>query len=235
MVRYSKAPFLIGGLSYSPILANNSWRKILDASNKGKAAELWNIGAEKDIILTTGETLTLQIYGFDHDDLSSGGKAGITFGMKNLMAEKRAMSTTNTNVGSFTGTDIMYPWLTGELWNSLPVDLRSAIRTVVKRTSAGDQYTFILSENMSLFLFSEVECFGSITNSATGEGSQYPIFTDAASRIKYQSNGAGSATAWWGRSPVSANAAAFCGVNINGNNSGIGSSGSHGVCFGFCI
>jgi hypothetical protein len=51
---------------------------------------------------------------------------------------------------------------------------------------------------MSIFLFSEIEIFGTNTESFTGEGTQYPIFTNAASRVKRLSNGTGGASIWWG-------------------------------------
>ena len=34
----------------------------------------------------------MEIWGFNHDDLATGGKAGITFGMRDLMANTRQMN-----------------------------------------------------------------------------------------------------------------------------------------------
>ena len=88
---------------------------------------------------------------------------------------------------------------------------------------------------MKLFLFSEIEIFGSTTYSKAGEGSQYSYFATAANRIKYLSNGAGSASWWWERSPSGSNSSHFCVVSSNGSAS-LGSAGStYGVCFGFCV
>ena len=61
------------------------------------------MGDEKNISVN-GETLTLVIVGFGHDDLASGGKAGITFGLKHLMKDTRQMNSSNTNSGGFTGS-----------------------------------------------------------------------------------------------------------------------------------
>ncbi len=58
-------------MSYDPVLANNTWEQISEASALGLASELWNLGDEKD---------GCAIIGFNHDDLADGsGKAGITF------------------------------------------------------------------------------------------------------------------------------------------------------------
>lgn len=217
----------------STTLAENSWAQIAAVSAAGNAENYWKVGDELDIVVN-GETLTFQIYGFNHDDLTGGGKAGITFGMKNLMAETRQMNSTNTNAGSFTGS-AMYDWLQNTLYPALPEDLRGLIKAVDKKTSAGQQSTTIKTESMKLFLFSPIEN-GLRTTTAVyqDEGETYPIFTDNASRIKYLANGAGSANTWWERSPGAASSTYFCSVNSGGGAVGSASS-SYGVCFGFCI
>lgn len=106
--------------------------------------------------------------GFNHDDLASGGKAGITFGMKNLMATTRRMNASNTNSGGFTGSE-MYSWLQNTLLPTLPSDLQAVLKSVNKKTSAGSQSSTINTNSMKLFLFSEIEIFGSTTYSKAGE------------------------------------------------------------------
>lgn len=220
-------------LFFNSVLANNTWAQIAKASAAGKASSLWKVGDEKDITVS-GETLTLVIMGFGHDDLESGGKAGITFGLKNLMANTRAMNSSNTNSGGFTGS-AMYSWLTTTLLSSLPADLQTVLKSVKKKTSAGSQSSTINTNTMKLFLFSEIEIFGSTTYSVPGEGSQYSYFATAANRIKYLSNGSGSAKWWWERSPHASDSHNFCDVNSNGAASINGASGASGVCFGFCV
>ena len=217
----------------SPTLANNTWAQIAAASEAGVAASTWSVGDTKNITVG-GETLTVEIVGFNHDDLASGGKAGITFGLKNLMANTRQMNSSNTNAGGFTGSD-MYDWLQGTLLNSLPSDLRAVLKSVNKKTSAGSQSSTINTNAMKIFLFSEIEIFGSVTYSKSGEGSQYSRFATASSRIKYLSNGSGSANYWWERSPNGSNSNGFCIVSSNGNASYYYADLSRGVCFGFCV
>lgn len=217
----------------SPTLANNTWAQIAAASEAGVAASTWSVGDTKNITVG-GETLTVEIVGFNHDDLASGGKAGITFGLKNLMANTRQMNSSNTNAGGFTGSD-MYDWLQGTLLNSLPSDLRAVLKSVNKKTSAGSQSSTINTNAMKIFLFSEIEIFGSVTYSKSGEGSQYSRFATASSRIKYLSNGSGSADLWWERSPYGDGSGFFCTVNSNGAANTNAANSSWGVCFGFCV
>lgn len=218
----------------STTLAENSWAQIATVAAAGTAENYWKVGDEIDIVVN-GETLTLQIYGFNHDNLTGGGKAGITFGMKNLMAEKRQMNSSNTNAGGFTGS-AMYDWLQNTLYPALPEDLKAAIKAVDKKTSAGSQSTTINTDSMKLFLFSAIENgLRTTDNVYKDEGETYPIFTDNASRIKRLENGAGSASTWWERSPSATASTHFCYVYSNGSANSNYVSYSSGVCFGFCI
>ena len=214
-------------------LSEESWDRINEISQSGKASEYWQVGDEKNITVN-GEALTLVIVGFNHDDLASGGKAGITFGMKNLMATTRKMNSSDTNKGGFTGSE-MYSWLQDTLLPTLPSDLQAVLKSVNKKTSAGSQSLTINTNSMKLFLFSEIEVFGSTTYSASGEGSQYDYFATAANRIKYLFNGSGPAKVWWERSPSGSNSTYFCSVNNNGNANNYSASVTRGVCFGFCV
>lgn len=215
-------------------LSDATWAQISEISKAGYASMLWSIGDEKDITVN-GETLTLQIYGFNHDNLTGGGKAGITFGLKNLMATKRRMNASNTYAGGFTGSE-MYTWLQGDLLSSLPADLQTVIKSVNKKTSAGSQSTTINTDSMKLFLFSAIENGLRTTEDVyKDEGETYPIFTDDNSRIKYLSNGSGSVDDWWERSPLTTALSNVCLVNKSGSVTSIIASGIKGVCFGFCV
>lgn len=218
----------------STTLAENSWVQIAAVAAAGNAENYWKVGDELDVVVN-GETLTFQIYGFNHDNLTGGGKAGITFGMKHLMAETRQMNSTNTNAGSFTGS-ALYSWLENTIFPALPEDLRSLIKPVDKKTSAGQQSTTIKTESMKLFLFSPIENgLRTTTDVYKDEGETYPIFTDNASRIKNLANGAGSAYWWWERSPFVTTSSYFCIVHSGGGADYNFASHSYGVCFGFCI
>lgn len=220
-------------LFFNSVLANNTWAQIAEASAAGKASQLWNVGDTKDIIVS-GEALTLEIVGFNHDDLPGGGKAGITFGLKHLMANTRKMDSSSTNENGFTGTT-MYTWLQNTLLPSLPSDLQDVIKMVNKKTSAGDCSSAINTNAMKLFLFSEIEIFGSIEYSVNGEGAQYSRFATTASRIKYLANGTGGANNWWERSPDANDPDYFCNVTAPCDADSNSPTTAKGVCFGFCV
>lgn len=217
----------------STTLENTPWDEISAIAETGAADDYWSVGDAKNIVVNE-ETLTLEIIGFNHDDKTSGGKAGITFACKNLMANTRQMNSTATNAGGFTGS-AMYSWMSTTLYNNLPSDLKAVVKQVNKKTSAGSQSTTINTNAMYLFLLAEIEVFGSTTYSVSGEGSRYARFTDASSRIKYLSNGSGGAGWWWLRSPYRANSNGFCFVISDGRASSSDANTSYGVCFGFCV
>lgn len=223
------------GLDIKPTLADNDWATIAAVSEMGMASTYWSVGDTKDITLSTGETLTLVIMGFDHDDLQSGGKAGITFGLRHLMKDTRYMHSGNTNAGGFTGSEL-YAWLQDTLLHALPSDLQAVIKTANKKTSAGNQSATISTNAMKLFLFSEQEFFGAKFASTGGEGTQYSYFETEANRIKKLQNGAGAACAWWSRSPVSNNSYRYVIAHKEGGSPSSQSARvSQGVCFGFCV
>lgn len=83
-------------------------------------------------------------------------------------------------------------------------------------------------------MFSEAEIIGDdVEYSASGEGSQYPYFADAANRIKKRHGG--DSCGWWLRSPNVTDAYGFRCVNADGNVYGGYASISGGVSFGFCL
>ncbi|MCI8331991.1 MAG: S8 family serine peptidase [Clostridiales bacterium] len=214
-------------------LADNSWEQISAASQAGVADLLWHVGDEKKVKLSTGESLTLQIYGFNHDNLTAGGKAGITFGLKEIMQNARAMAGSDTNQGGFTESS-MYRWLNEDVYKSLPADLRTSIKAADKKTSVGGGSTNIRTDSMKIFLFSEVECFGTTYHSAEGEGQKYAIFTDDESRIKVLEGP--QILEWWERSPRLSDTSSFCLVHATGHAGYVAAGWPYaGVNFGFCV
>ena len=215
------------------VLNNFSWAEIDAIGQSGAASQYFSVGDTKDISVS-GETLTMEIVGFNHDNLQSGGKADITFGMKNLMKDFRQMNSTNINSGSFVNSG-MYEYLNGTFYNGMPSDLRSVIKSVNKVTGKGGSLSGNRTDAMKIFLFSEQEVFGSKTDSFGNEGSQYSRFTTSSTRIKKLNNGAGSATWWWLRSPYSGSSYSFCCVRSDGTADYFNASSSYGVCAGFCV
>jgi len=217
----------------SPVFGENSWTQIGRAISTNTIPPSWKLRDEKDVTLTTGEVLTFQIGGLRHDNLADGsGKAPFTLILKNLMAETRQMHSTFDV--RFVNSE-MYAWLTGVLFPSLPADLRAIIKPVRKEISTGPRYNVLTTDDMLIFLLSAMEC-GQSGDAVGGEGMQYPIFTDDASRVKHLANGATAATQWKTRS-INANTMQFIAFTETGAlniNYSINTDYA-GVCFGVCI
>lgn len=219
---------LFNGMSgdISTTLENNSWEVISTLSQSGEAANYWSVGDTKDVTLTSGETITLVILGFNHD---SG--AGITFGMQDCLNTTYLMNSSATNVGGW-NSSVMRTSTMETLYSLLPPDLQSVIVAVPKLTSAGNTSTTITTTSDKLFLLSEIEVWGTTSYSASGEGTQYAYYANGGTRVKSVN---GSPNGWWLRSPYSDYTYTFCNVDYNGNASINNAHYSSGVSFGFGV
>lgn len=220
-------------------LADSTWAEISAASADGTASTKWAVGDEKTITLTTGEEVTLQILGFNHDDKADGsGKAGITFGMKNLLAAKYPMNSTETNKGGWNSSAMRTSTMV-TLLSQLPSDLRSVIKGVSKKATAGNKSTSIITSTDSLFLFSRIELDATTMTGYKNEGEQYEYWktrNTSEDRKKYLSNGAGEYSAWWLRSPDTTETNTFeCVISASYGFTSYPANSLYGVCFGFCV
>ena len=217
-----------------------SWSDIAALSESGSADKYFSVGDEKTISLTTGEQVTLVILGFDHDDLTSGGKAGMTIGMKNLLATTYRMNATGTNAGGWDESEMRTSTM-ATLLSQLPSDLQGVIKQVNKKATAGSQSTSITTSADKLWLLAEVEVDGTTSAGYADEGEQYEYWktvkdgTVAADRIKYLSNGSGSAYSWWLRSPYVSSSNSFRCIISAGDVYSVNADGTRGVSFGFCV
>lgn len=241
-----------------PSFAESDWATIAEEAKNGNAKKYFAVGDEKTITLNTGEEITLVILGFNHDDLTSGGKAPITIGMKNLLATTYKMNSSNTNAGGWNDSAMRTETMP-TLLSQLPADLQSVIKQVKKKATAGGTSQSITTSTDKLFLLamSEIYSATSIKNSATStianyadaynaEGTQYEYYrnligdnnggtTTNANLIKKLSNGGGSAYAWWLRSPHVSFSSHFRFINSTGSVGSNDASNTDGVSFGFCI
>lgn len=217
-----------------------SWSDIAALSESGSADKYFSVGDEKTISLTTGEQVTLVILGFDHDDLTGGGKAGISIGMKNLLATKYRMNATATNEGGWDESEMRTSTM-ATLLSQLPSDLQGVIKQVNKKATAGGASTSITTSADKLWLLAEVEVDGTTSAGYADEGEQYEYWktvkdgTVAADRIKYLSNGSGSADTWWLRSPSVSVSTHFRNFISTGIVIGTNADYTRGVSFGFCV
>ena len=210
--------------------ASNQWC----ITRNGAEEVWWDIGDEKDITLSDGETITLQIYDFLHDDKPDGTKAPLTIGMKHLMAAKAQMDPTGVSVSGWEGSHIRTVTLP-VVFNKLPSVLQAIVCEVSKKASAGNGSTNIVTTSDKLFLFSEVEVDGTTSDVYKDEGTKYPMFTSDSTRVKKLSNGSDSANYWWLRSVLTTNYRYFNDVKPSGSVGIRTVDASEGVAFGFCI
>ena len=228
-----------------------SWAEIAEIAKAGRAACVFNIGDEKTITLSTGEKITLVILGFFHDtyydsEYDEDTSYTITFGMKNCLATRYQMNASNTNVGGWESSK-MRTSVMPTLLSQLPADLQSVIKSVYKKTSAGNKSTTITTTNDKLFLLSEVEVNGTTATTYADEGEQYAYFKRNGGYVQYGndgyypngikalSNGDGVSYGWWLRSPYVTDTYDFRYVNGGGSVYYRVAGFSCGVSFGFCV
>lgn len=219
-------------------LENTSWADIQTVSKAGLASEYWSVGDQKTIYVN-GVAYLVDIIGFDHDTPTNAStygrsKAGITFQLHDLLATTYSMNSSNTNSGGWKSSVMRTSTMT-TLLSQLASDLKAVIVPVDKLSGVGggaSSGTETVSD--SLFLLAEIEVFGRLTCSVSGEGTQYDYYKNGGSKKKYSGVYGDS---WWFRSPYSRDSSTFCIANSLGfaTFNASGASRSSGVSFGFCV
>lgn len=225
---------------------------------------VWHLGDTRSVDLSAMEatgvgeshrtqTVEFEILDFDHDTLTtpvgSITKALITVDMKNCLrdatvsdidgqnnTENGYINSTDTNVGGWTSC-ARRTWCNNVFYNALPSYFKGLVKPVDKLTSAGNKSSTINTDSDYCFLLSEIEIFGSISQSNAGEGSQYAWFANATTnRYKLPKwNSDAVSDRWWERSPNGAFSNFFCMVNYDGNASGEKASNARGIAPACCI
>ena len=216
---------------YEANFADNTWETIIAVCQKKIVPPTWKVGDQKAMTIG-GTDYLIDIIGINHDDYSDGsGKAPFTFQLHDCYADKKAMNRSNTNSGGWTSCAMRSTHLPAIL-ALMPTEVKNGIREVNKLTSAGNKSSTINTTADKLFLLSEIEIFGSVSYSKSGEGTQYDYYKAGNSKVK---NRNGSAANWWERSPRASSSTNFCVVRSSGS-ANIGSAiNAIGVAFGFCF
>ena len=199
-----------------------------------------NVGDQVTIALN-GMDYAFDVIGFNHDTLTTStaygantqtGKAGITFQMHDMFATFYAMNSSNTNSGSWKSSAMRTSTM-ATMKGYLPSAWQTAIKPVNKASGLGggsSSGTETVSD--SCFLLAEIEIFGSIKYSVSGEGTQYAYYKAGNSKVK---NMSGSASHWYERSPRSGYTQDFCMVSKYGDASASNGTLHPGIAFGFCV
>lgn len=217
--------------AYDPVFANNTWEQIIEACRNNEVPDTWKV-ADHKLMTINGVDYQIDIIGKNHDDYSDGsGKAPLTFQLHDCYADTKQMNSSNTNSGGWTSCAMRSTHLPAIL-ALMPTEVRNGIREVNKLTSAGSQSATINTTADKLFLLSEIEIFGRVIYSKSGEGTQYDYYKAGNSKVKKFN---GSVAAWWGRSPRGVISTGFCRVDSSGNATYFYASYAYGVAFGFCF
>ena len=216
--------------TFDATFANNSWEEIIAACQSGNVPDNWVVGNSKTMTIN-GTSYQIDIIGKNHDTYTAGGTAPLTFQMHDCYAYEKQMNSSNTTSGGYDSTAMHTTHLPAIL-ALMPSEVQAGIKQVNKLASAGSRSTTIETIACKLFLLSEIEIFGSVRYSKSGEGTQYAYYSAGNSKVK---NFSGSANNWWERSPRDNNLTHFCVVNSSGNAYNCAASDSYGVAFGFCF
>ena len=211
--------------------ANNSWGTIIKVCQRGIVPNSWAVGDSK-MMTINGTDYQIDIIGKNHDTYTAGGTAPLTFQMHDCYATSYAMNSSDTNDGGWTKCNMRLKRLPIIL-SKMPTEVQNGIREVNKLTSAGSESSTIKTTADKLFLLSEIEIFGSIKYSKSGEGSQYAYYSAGNSKVKKLSGG--GVIVWWDRSPYGVTSTRFCNVDGDGLTDYYAASGERGVAFAFCF
>ena len=190
-----------------------------------KAEAAMNAGTKFSVKLTNGETLEYRIVGINHDDLADGSaKAGLTF-LTTSTGIKSRMNATAINAGGWEKSELRAKMNSGEIWNLMPSDFQSKVKSVRKLTSNVDGKTkdaavTATSDKLFLLSYSEIvptSYWASDYPWSSSEGSQYEAF-----KGKVTQNYSGNACLqngdyWWERSVSPGTSTCFLRVDSNGN------------------
>ncbi|MCB7037897.1 DUF6273 domain-containing protein [Eggerthella sinensis] len=209
----------------------------------------------KSIQLADGALATAQIVGFYHDEMSDGGKAGITWGTKEVISNREYHEKTSdeyqNRICIAWENSAIRSWLAGDMFEKLPEDLMQVVKPVMKSTNnvgySATDASAVTATTDTLWLFSGAELCGTQDWSKSdetanvilnAEGTQYKLYSDthvsgSGSNAILQKRGENDS--WWTRSAYPGTEShrlvdSHGDVNVNSS-----IAVDDGVSFGFCI
>lgn len=175
---------------FPTVLNDATWAQIQQAAQSGQAANCWDVGDRKEVILNgsvAGRTLSNKkwycyILGFDHNAAKEGnntihfqfGFNALSGGVKTALTQNYRgktggfyMNYYSSNAGGWSNSDMRKTKIP-EFRNCLPSDLKSVLKTITKYTDNNGYGTSIESNVTAtqddIFLLAEYEVFGSRTS-----------------------------------------------------------------------
>ena len=220
-------------------------------------------GKTKRVTLSDGTQANVMIAGIRADDLSDGGKAGLTFVFADAPIA-HSMGDDASNEGGWEKSG-MRNWLNSDFADMLPSDLKGVIKAANKKTNSSAYTTpgAVSSTSDKLWLLSYAEIAGSPSpgdlvggsripaETYAAEGKQYKVFSDmkvsgnsenpalVRTFTGKEGNGlvvSGEACPWWQRSLSMTWTSGFAAIDAEGNplNAWI-TDYDIGVVPGFCL
>ena len=221
-------------------IAKNGTSSVVYA--KAKAA--MDAGTKFSVKLTNGKTLEYRIIGINHDDLADGsGKAGLTFLATSTTISSR-MNATDTNAGGWGKSELRGKMNSGEIWNLMPSDFQSKVKSVKKLTNnvgggSANKNAAVTATSDKLFLLSYSEIvptsyWASSHPWTSNEGTQYEAFKGKVTNNYSGNDCLKIGDYWWERSAYPNNSNYFLVVISNGDpSSGGNATSSFCVCPAF--
>ena len=175
--------FLYG---YDEVFANNSWEYISRAGEEGVHTSLWEIGDEKPLDIGD-ETFTMQIIGFDHDDLADGsGKAPITLCSKEVSKYSFKAGTVSSGSGPAIAYNSALWTAINQLYSKIDSNTRSLIKNITKSfcmyyrnstsvSNSGSRTVTVFTLGISELYYTSQQKFID-----AGEGTRYQYFSTAS-------------------------------------------------------
>ena len=144
------------------------------SSAYAKAKAAMDAGTIWRVRLTNGKEMKYRIIGINHDSYADGsGRAGLTFQTMNSAFGTGAMNAAPTNVGGWEKSELRQKMNSGEIWNLLPSEFQTMVKSVSKLTNnAGGLGGVPSSTDDKLFLLSSTEIWGDVD----ADGSQYELY-----------------------------------------------------------
>lgn len=211
--------------------SDNDWATIIRACQMNRVPKTWAVGDNKTMTIN-GVEYQIDIIGKNHDVYSDGtGTAPLTFQMRECYATKYTMHSTATNTNGWTNCTMRTTHIPAIL-ALMPTEVKSALREVNKLTNSGGTSSTVVTTADKLFLLSEIEVFGVVSQSKAGEGTRYDYYTNGYSAVKKIGT---SNSAYWLRSPKNANSVQYCAISVNGVASVLDANGTSGVSLAFCF
>ena len=197
------------------------------SSAYAKAKAAMDAGTKFTLKLMNGKTLTYRIIGINHDDLADGsGKAGLTFLTTSTGISSR-MNATDTNAGGWEKSELRTKMNSGEIWNLMPSDFQSKVKSVKKLTNnvgggSANKNAAVTATSDKLFLLSYSEIvptsyWASDYPWSSSEGTQYEAFKGKVTENYSGNDCLKIGNFWWERSAYPYHSSAFLIVNSNGD------------------